>query len=194
MLMAALAVVGSGVAVPALAQHADYQSQQASMSQGEVRASEMMKGSATITKIDKENKTLTLKDKAGDSFDVTAQNMPKFDKLKVGDRVHATYRREIALSRWQKGQPTGPSEKQKVSGRGEEPGGTMTREIMTTAKVTKVDTKNSILELKDSRGKTHDIKVEDPALQSKLGKLKKGDRLNVQYTQTVAVSVSPASA
>jgi len=61
-------------------------------------AVKMVDVSATVLGIDKENRYVTLKGPAGDTFTTDVdESVSYFDKLKVGDVIHVTYTKALAV-------------------------------------------------------------------------------------------------
>jgi hypothetical protein len=149
----------------------------------------VVKASATVEKIDKSAGTLTLKGADGRTFDVKAGPNVDMDRLNMGDRVNVTYFDETAVSfrKHTEGAPTAP----KVATTTVLRGGVAAQQASLTAKIDSVNVDKKTITFKGSEGKTHTIKVEDPALQAQLGKIRPGDNMDVTYTQAVALSVEP---
>jgi hypothetical protein len=72
---------------------------------------------------------------------------------------------------------------------GARPAGALGREITLRADVVDVDPKNSTISLKGPRGNVVDLKVQNP---DHFKVVKKGDQVEVVYTEAVAVAVTPA--
>lgn len=157
--------------------------------------SQKMSASATVEKVDIKKRELSLKDEQGNTFMVEVpESVSRFENIKKGDKVDIDYYESVALSlkKPEKGEKPSASETM-ISGRaaGNLPGGMMGRKITATAMVTKVDVANNKVSIKAPDGKMDTITVSDPGLQSDLGKLKKGDRINATYTEAMAITVSP---
>lgn len=152
-----------------------------------VTSSKVVTASATIQKINKQDSTLTLKGPTGDTFDVKAGPNVDFDKLKVGDKVTATFFEEIAVA-INKHTTAPPS---KMETKSVQRGGVTAMQATLTAKIVAVDEKNNSVTIRTANGDTHSLKVEDPQLQGMLKKVKAGDNVDITYTQAVATSVEP---
>jgi hypothetical protein len=70
---------------------------------------------------------------------------------------------------------------------GDKPGGVHAQTVQITATVTKVDRAKQEITLRGPRGKSVAVAVQDPA---NLDKVKKGDLLEITYTEAVAISVA----
>jgi hypothetical protein len=149
--------------------------------------------SASVQKIDPKKRELILKDDAGTQNIVhVPEQVTRLENVKKGDRVNIKYYEAVALSLKKPGETSAPKE----TGYGEQaagklPGGMVARQIKATAEVTMVDTSKNKLTIKGPSGESDTINVTDPALQEALHKLKKGNKIDVTYSEAVAVSVTP---
>lgn len=189
------AVLGMTLPLPALSQ-----AQKPGAASGAVVVSEPGKAvivsaaeiTATVVAIDKATRTVTLKGPQGKSVDVVAgEQVRNFDQIKVGDLVVAQYQQALSLE-LKKTRTTGTPTETVAAARakpGERPAGAMGREITALADVVGVDPKNSIISLKGPRGNVFDLKVQN---QDHFKVVKKGDQVEVTYTEALAMSVEPA--
>jgi hypothetical protein len=149
---------------------------------------------ATVQSVDRENRTVTLKDEKGKSMtvDVPAE-VQSFDRLKKGDKVRMTYRESIAVSVHRPGEANPSSGTQESLGRttGANPTGNVERTHTVSAKVVSVDTARNKLTVKGADGKTRDIAVEDPKMRQELKGLKPGEIVEMKYTEAMAVTLEP---
>jgi hypothetical protein len=151
--------------------------------------------SAQVVGIDKATRTLTLKGPQGGVVDIAAGDEVKnFDQIKLGDFVVARYAQALALelrkTKVKAGEPT-VREGAARSKPGEAPSAVGAREVTAIAEVIGVDAKNSTVTLKGPRGNVVTLDVRNPD-QFKL--VKKGDQVDVTYTEALALSVEPAPA
>ena len=63
-----------------------------------------------------------------------------------------------------------------------------------TSRIIAVDAAKNTVTIRAPKGAEHTLKVEDPALQSRLKEIKPGQNFDVTYTQAVAVSLEPRAA
>jgi hypothetical protein len=155
-----------------------------------VRAAEI---SAQVVAIDKATRTVTLKGPQGNSVDIVAGDEVKnFDQIKLGDFVVARYAQALTLelrkTKVKAGEPT-VTEAAARAKPGERPAGAVGREIHAIAEVIGVDPKKSTITLKGPRGNVVTLDVQNPD-QFKV--VKKGDQVEVTYTEALALSVEPA--
>lgn len=155
-----------------------------------VRAAEI---SAQVVAIDKATRTVTLKGPQGNAVDVVAGDEVKnFDQIKLGDFVVARYAQALTLelrkTKVKAGEPTVREEAARAKP-GERPAVAGAREVTAIADVIGVDAKKSTITLKGPRGNVVTLDVTNPD-QFKV--VKKGDQVEVTYTEALALSVEPA--
>ena len=155
-----------------------------------VRAAEI---SAQVVAIDKATRTVTLKGPQGNAVDIVAGDEVKnFDQIKLGDFVVARYAQALTLelrkTKVKAGEPTVREEAARAKP-GERPAAAGVREVTAIADVIGVDPKKSTITLKGPRGNVVTLDVKNPD-QFKV--VKKGDQVEVTYTEALALSVEPA--
>jgi hypothetical protein len=149
--------------------------------------------SAQVVGIDKTARTVTLKGPKGDSVDVVAGDEVKnFDQIQLGDFVVVRYvealELELRKTKTAAGEPIVREEAAKAQS-GERPAVVGGRQVSAIAEVTAVDPKRSTITLKGPRGNVVTLDVHNPE-QFKV--VKKGDQVDVTYTEALALSVEPA--
>ncbi len=118
--------------------------------------------SATIEAIDKSTRMITLKGPQGNLATVYADSSVKrFDELKVGDTVKATYYESIAVNVRQPGAPAPPSSDGGVSLNPSRPGATGSVQETVTVTVISVDRPNRAVTLKRQDGSIISMRVEN---------------------------------
>jgi len=184
LVMAAVAMM----ARPALAQ--PQTSVEVTKGAGTATVTGTAKVTATVVEIDPATRTVTLKDKNGHIVDVeVGEEARNFGQLKVGDVVTIEYREAMSLSLSKTSGPRSASERtmEQRSSPGAKPGGTIGREITVMADVLAVNAKAKTVTLKGPHN-TVDVIVEDP---EQMKNIRKGDQVQVVYTEAVAISVTP---
>jgi hypothetical protein len=149
--------------------------------------------SAQVVAIDKAARTVTLKGPDGKVIDIVAgDEVKRFDEIKVGDFIVARYLEALTLelqkTKVKAGQPVVREEMARAAP-GERPAGAVGRQVTAIADVTAVDPKNSTITLKGPRGNVVTLNVQNPE-QFKV--VKKGDQVEVTYTEAMAISLEPA--
>jgi hypothetical protein len=162
---------------------------------GKAAAVSAVQVSAKVVAIDKATRVVTLKGPQGKAFDIVAGDQVKnFDQIKVGDAVVARYMESLTLEL----QPKGKAANDDVTVRegvaqakpGERPAAGGARQVTLVAKVTAVDPQAGTITLTGPKGKAVPLKVQNPD-QFKVVKV--GDRVEVTYTEALALSVEPAA-
>jgi len=164
---------------------------------GGAYTSNVMRTTATVTAIDAAARAVTIQ---GDHGPVTIQVGPdikNFNNLKVGDRVNISYYQGIAaqlvkggkkvsdpaVSTFRQGNSPGP---------GLTPSGVVGASATVTAKIQDVNLPTNTVAFTGSDGTTHIVQVKTPEMQSFIRDLKRGDIVQVTFTDSVAVEILPA--
>jgi hypothetical protein len=149
--------------------------------------------SARVVGIDKATRTVTLKGPKGDVVDIVAgDDVRNFDQIKLGDFVVARYVEAVTLELKKTKVAAGDVTVREEAARakpGERPAGASARQVTAIADVIGVDPKKSTITLKGPRGNVVTLNVQNPD-QFKV--VKKGDQVEVTYTEAFALSVEPA--
>ncbi|MFL9929142.1 hypothetical protein P0D88_07745 [Paraburkholderia sp. RL18-103-BIB-C] len=158
---------------------------------GKVSVTGTVKTTATVVGIEPATRTVWLKDAKGKVVQlVVGEEARNFDQLKIGDVVNAEYSQAMTVTLKKGGAATAANETQSMerAPMGAKPGGTASREVTVIAVVTAVNHQSGAVTLKGPQGNSMDLMVQDPE-QLKL--VKKGDHIQVVYTEAIAVSVEP---
>ena len=158
--------------------------------------STLTRTTATVTAIDTAKREVTLQ---GDHGPVTVQVGPdvkNFRNLKVGDRVNLSYYQGVAAKIVKGGKEVSdPAVSTFSTGTpaGMRPSGQVGASATVTAKIQDVNLPTNTVAFTDSSGTTHIVQVKTPEMQSFIRDLKRGDIVQVTFTDSVAVEVLPAS-
>jgi Cu/Ag efflux protein CusF len=143
----------------------------------------------TVSAVDKENKTITLKGPRGRTLTFDVQDPTKLETVKVGDPVVGTYLEAVAVQVRPAGSTT-PSatvtESRAGSKPGDNPAGAIRREVSLTGKIVKIDTKAQRVTLEGPKGGQETIKIKDP---KNLQGVKVGDLVEITYLQALVVAL-----
>jgi len=158
-------------------------------------ASAAVQLTATVVKIDHKKREVTLKTADGkqETFvvDEAAKNL---DQVKKGDVLVVTYAEALAYEVKKPG-ATGAAVKTTAgvatAKPGEKPAGVVAREVTVTVTITAIDEKAPTVTFKGPKGNSRTVKVKDPA---KLKDVKVGDKVDITYTQALALTVEKAPA
>jgi Cu/Ag efflux protein CusF len=146
---------------------------------------------ATVQKVDKEKREVTLKGEGGNTVTVrvpeTARN---FDQIKPGDVVTAKYTQSIAVAVRKSDEPPSATGKESITRAplGEKPAAQRTAIMQISATVEKIDRDNRELTLMGPEGNTRTVKV--PQDIKKFDELKVGDHVVINATESMAIEVS----
>jgi NMD protein affecting ribosome stability and mRNA decay len=180
-----------GVAAPASAQ---MEREQATGRQMGVASSE--RATATVTKIDKEQRKLWLRDAQGKEIELkVGPSVQNFDQIRVGDRVTAQYTQAVVLAIRKPGEAApemGTRQRVERAPAGQRPEGMISQQTTVTGQVVSVDSAKNSVVLRTPEGKTETFNVKDPDLQRKLPQLRAGDQVDVTYSEALAIAVQPA--
>jgi Cu/Ag efflux protein CusF len=144
---------------------------------------------ATIEAIDKTSRLVTLKGEKGNVVVVKAgPEVKRFDELKVGDKVSATYYESVAVHVRKPGEPEPKAATGGIAAREGGPGGTMAAQETITVTVESIDPKAPSVTVKGPEGRVLSMRVRDP---KKLEGIKAGDKVDVTYTQAFLLKVDP---
>ncbi|WP_233806834.1 hypothetical protein [Paraburkholderia sp. HP33-1] len=160
---------------------------------GKVTMSETVKTTSTVVGIEPETRTVWLKDPKGKVVQVVVgEEARNFDQIRVGDTVKAEYSQALTITLKKGSAPLTANETATLdrSPAGAKPGGAAARQVTIMANVTAVNHQSSVITLKGPQGNSVDVVVQDPE-QLKL--IKKGDQMEVVYTEAVAISVEPVA-
>jgi hypothetical protein len=141
---------------------------------------------ATIEAIDKTNRIVTLKGPQGNLFKVKAdESVRRFDELKDGDVVSATYSESLAIHIRKPGEP--PPDKQRIIVRPQVRPGTKVEDVQTTTvTVEAIDRAAPSVTVKDETGAVNTYKVSDA---SRLDGVNVGDKVDIYFTVAILLKV-----
>ena len=181
-------------AAPAFAQKPDAAGGAAVASEpGRAAVARAAEISAQVVGIDKATRTVTLKGPKGNVVDIVAGDEVKnFDQIKLGDFVVVRYAEALQLELRKTKVKAGDVTVTEGAARakpGERPAVAGAREVTAIADVIGVDPKKSTITLKGPRGNVVTLNVQNP---EHFKVVKKGDQVDVTYTEALALSVEPA--
>ncbi len=182
----------SCAALPAFAQQAPAASGVVASKPGKAVAAAKVKASAVVTAIDASARRLTLKDAGGRMFDLIAgEEVRNFAQIKVGDEVALEYVRALSME-LRKGGSVRERRDAADAVRakpGEKPGAAVGRRVTLLADVIDVSEANKTITLKGPKGNIVELEVGNP---DHFKVVKKGDQVEVDYVEAVAIAVQPA--
>jgi hypothetical protein len=172
----------------------------ASLEAGETKAkpetvtrSRLVTLTATVEAVDVAKRQVTLKGPKGNVVTFTVgEQVKNLPQVQVGDSVVVKYYEALAFRIVPPGETTpgaGVSGAAATAKPGEKPAALGAREVTATVTVEAIDLKAGTATVKGPEGNTVTVKARDP---KNLEKLKVGDRVEVTYTEALAVSVEKA--
>ena len=146
---------------------------------------------ATITAIDQATRSVTLRAENGDEDTFTvAPDVTRFNQLKVGDKISATYYESLAFQVRKAGAAGTPPSDAVAGGRIKEvPGAAVGTQQTRTVTVKAVDPSAGTITVVAQDGRTMTRKVQD---KKNLEGISPGDRIDITYTQALVVAAESA--
>lgn len=144
--------------------------------------------SATVKDIDYKSRKITLEDQGKTvSFNV-GNDVKNFDQIKKNDKVNIEYREALAFTLHKGGEAKQAMEsnEEMQAKPGEAPGGTASRSVTATVKITEVDKKAPSVTFKTAKGETQTVKLKDA---SRLEGVNVGDTVEIAYSEAMAVKI-----
>ena len=163
---------------------------------GGAYTSNLAKTKATVTAINPTTREVTIKGDKGPMTIQVSPNVKNFSNLKVGDQVLVSYYQGIG-AQIVKGEKKVSDPAVSGFGYGNSPGmkpaGGAGASVTETVKIQDINLPTNTVAFTRSDGTTHIIEVKSPEMQKFIRELKRGDTVQVTYTESLAVEVIPAS-
>ena len=145
---------------------------------------------ATVTAIDQATRSITLRTENGDSDTFTVgPEVKRFNELKVGDTIRATYYESLVFQVRKPGAAPAPGATVAGGRLKDAPGGALGTQVTTTVTVKAVDMDAPSITVVTADGRTLTRRI---AERKNLEGVKAGDRIDITYSQAVVVSAEPA--
>ena len=144
----------------------------------------------TVEAIDHNARVLTLRDDAGKLVTVDVpKSAERFDSVKVGDKVTATYYDNVTVRLKKPGEaPVNSLDAAVTPGAGDKPAGTIAAQRTMTAKIEAIDKAVPSITFTGPNGWKYSRKVQD---KQALEQVKVGDQVDFTWTEAVQLSVEP---
>lgn len=144
----------------------------------------------TIEAIDHTARVVTLKDKDGLLEDIyCGPDVQRFDALKIGDKVTFRYHESLVSAIRRPGTGARPTASGAVTRTpGAKPGGTIAQQMSAIVTIQAIDLKAPSVRVKLEGGRETSFRIENA---KNLEGYKVGDRVEITYTQALAISVTP---
>lgn len=148
-----------------------------------------------VTKIDAATRTVTLKNKDGETSIVAGPEVKNFAEIKVGDHFDVVYELAVAIELVKVKNPGTTSEQVSTTTttapQGDKPGMITTNTVTATANVEAIDTTKNVVSLKGPQGNVFKVKVQNPDLMKDIAV---NDQVKVVYTEAIAAVVTAPAA
>ena len=144
-----------------------------------------------VVKVDKKTRTITFKNKEGESKFVAGPDIKNFDQIKKGDRVNVNYELAVAIELI-KTKSDGVRSKTETntvtkSKSTEKPSETITNKTTIIADIVDVNREKKLVSVKGPSGKITTVTVKNPAL---LADVQVGEQVKVIYFDAMAASIT----
>jgi hypothetical protein len=159
-----------------------------------VVSSRLQKAEATVTAIDPATREVSLDGPNGPFSVVVSHQLKNFDKVHVGDKVVVSYYEGVAARMAKNGGKAAEPASSTFAYRnhaGDQPGGGAGMSTTGTVTIQAVDPSTNTVAFMGADGMVHIIAVRSPNMQHFVRTLKPGDKVEVTYTQSIAVNVVP---
>ncbi|WP_413577704.1 hypothetical protein ACLVWU_04620 [Bdellovibrio sp. HCB290] len=154
-----------------------------------MEGSQAVEVEAEVISVNKKTRELTLKNEDGENVTVKAPpEVRNFNQIAKGDMLKIRYVESLAVEIKKKGTAdnmTNTSSEIVRSKEGQKPGGMVVGTVSAIGTIMKVDKKKSAVTVKGPQ-RTVTLHVQDKSI---LEQLKKGDQIEVKYTEALAVSI-----
>jgi hypothetical protein len=153
--------------------------------QGEVTYQDSV--SATVEAIDRDNRTVTLREPQGEVFTVAVGEGVPIERMEPQDKVNVAYQESLAFEL----QPPGENPKVGASTTAEElPEGVQYgRKVTTTVEILAVAPRGAAATFRNQEGQVRTVEVDNPENREKVANLRPGDNVEVTYTEKLAVQL-----
>lgn len=146
----------------------------------------------SVVKVDKKTRTITFKNKEGESKFVAGPEIKNFDQIKKGDRLSVTYELSVAIELI-KTKSDGVRSKVETntvttSKANEKPAETIANKTTIIADIVEVNRDKKLVSVKGPSGKITTVTVKNPAL---LADVNVGEQVKVIYYDAMAASITP---
>jgi len=152
---------------------------------------------ATVESVDQQARTVVLRGPGGNTFEVRAgPAVENLSRVKQGDRVVVRYVEALAASLARPGQGGGGTATEQVGVARHAPGqsaptGTAGAQVRSTVTIDAIDKAAHAVTFSGPANRAQTVRVQDPEMQRFVDTLKVGDRVDLAYTESLAIAVEP---
>ena len=154
---------------------------------------------ATVESIDQQTRKVVLRGPGGNTFEVHAgPAVENLSRVKQGDRVVVRYVEALAASLARPGQGGGGTATDQAGIARHAPGqsaptGTVGSQIRSTVTIDAIDKATHEVTFTGAANHAQTVRVQDQEMQRFVDTLKVGDRVDLVYTESLAIAVEPVS-
>jgi hypothetical protein len=149
---------------------------------------------ATVQAVYPDKRSLTLVGPKGQPRSIFVGENVNLDRIHAGDKVNVTYYQGIAAQMAKGGKKVrDPAPADFAYKNPNAPGGGAGSSVTVNVKILGVDPGTNTVAFEDSDGAQHVIAVKSPNMRQFIQTLKPGDHVDVTYTESVAINVTPAT-
>jgi len=153
-------------------------------------AAEAVTARARIIAIDKENRIITLRGPRGNDLAVKAdEKIQRFNELKVGDIVTATYAQAVAVRVRKPATAAPPKQAESITRAPDKVSATITREQTVSVSIQEIDLTAPSVTAEGPQGRQYTFRVKD---KNEIKDLKVGDKVDVTYTEAMLLRADRA--
>jgi hypothetical protein len=153
--------------------------------------------SATVESIDLPKRLVSLRAPNGEKATVeVSPEVRNLEQVRAGDKVVVRYYEALAATFKKRGESTtiGRVDQKDAVARaepGQKPGAAVGTAVSTTVVIEAVDRDRNTVSFTGPAGLLRTVNVVDPSAQKFISGLKKGDEVEITYTEALAISVEP---
>ncbi len=143
--------------------------------------------SATVEAVDRDNRTVTLREPEGEVFTVAVGEGVAIERMEPQDKVNVAYQESLAFEL----QAPGAEPKMGAETTAERlPEGVQYgRKVTTTVEILAVAPQGVAATFRNQEGDVRTVEVDNPANREKVANLRPGDNVEVTYTEKLAVQL-----
>ena len=158
------------------------------MTQVRTLTAETRTETGTVEAVETSTRTITLRKSDGTLVETVAgPDIKRFDEVKIGDKITASFYDTIILRMHRAGEADVNAKATSTTGSGQAlPGGTRAKQRTMTVTIASIDPKVPSVTFTGPNGWKYSSKVQDTEA---LAKVKVGDKLDIVWTEAVLVSV-----
>lgn len=151
--------------------------------------------SATVEAIDTENRLISLRGPAGPATILAGPEIKNFAQIHVGDQVKVKYTVALAahITKSKETPTTTVDTASYTAPTGSKPAAAVGATISSTVVIESVDTSFDTVTFKVPDGSSRTVAPASPEGKKYIRTLKKGDKVDITYTEALAISVEPAA-